>query len=392
MATTLTNAADMAGQMANDVLEIQLKNGSALYDHMIKKSKNLKGLTYNLNVSDGFPGSTAQVANRATLPSPGDIDIESIVVKPHAFVCDFSMGVTEAVLADGTAGGADLFGEKVKAAGRELSWTLGRSLMNETVTSLVVPAAIAGGAISNARLSDLGGVRKGINLEESGSSPGLFRVSSVSFNPQLLPAGTGSFTTSETGALTGSLYVRGSQAGSFVSLTDAAGSGSIYDSTISNTSWAGNSIVGGAITEDVFLNMETRIRIESGDNADVFVMSPEVHRELVQSNKTYRQISNPLGGESIYGAVGKGKVGLLGGLAVLDAQAPYSEAYAYSEDSVQLGVYQKMTGEKWVDRSNSPRGFDYSTSTFVQTSGKMGHFQLLVKRRSAVAKATGLTF
>lgn len=384
--STLAVAKEVAGRMANDILEVQVNQFSPTFKKMAAKAEKCKGKTHRIHVSNGMQSGTQLIADNGTLPTAGNIGVETIDVAPEAFISRISMGFVASHLADGSDDGLNLFAENAAAAGKSLGVVVGRSILDGYVGGLT--ATVSSGSVTDT-LDDIGGLVEGLVLEGGSDS---YTVSSITRTAGSVSGSVAFTTDASDGAKTVDLYLKGWGANNFVSLADASGSGTIYSTAISSAKWQGVQVAaGGALTDSILIDLDSRMEEEAMGGPTAFIMNPATYRELMQGHSSNRRFVNAAS-EDLFGDY-KAKPVALGREVILDPRCPYKKAFAYSDVAVKLGRWHDpKSGDGFLDYQNSPnRAYDVSDSTFAQTTAKVGLFNLLVRNRSGAGQISGIT-
>lgn len=377
---TLDAIKEIASKKGNALLQTQINAKSPIVQAL--KSEGLDGSTYVINVQGGGLSSVGMVADHGALPSPDASGAEQIQVRPVSLFANIAVGQLAAKTLTGKMDSVKLVENQFKLAGDNLSHTLGVALFGKRISGATGNATVSAGALTLA-VDDAARYRRGMSYTwiDNGTA-----VANKLVCKSVVTASDGSGTVVFDTAATGTFdaaqdYVAVANIQShWCSLDEAAGSGTIYGTAISDAEWAGNTITAsGVLTNPLVREMSTLTVERAGEMPDLYFMSPrqfQAYEDLQLANRRFM--------DSSYDPFGKNadapKIQDKG--VVIDPTCFNHKVFSVVRDDVRLGKFQDF---------KEYNQFQNSTSHYEHILQMDGLFNLLVDKRASVTKLEGLS-
>lgn len=238
------------------------------------------GQTGYVTVKAGGLEPTGWIADQATLPTGGSVDPTQLNYTPKYLFTRLRLPRGGLDLVKDVKDGVRLVMEELESAAGDVARQKGRSVFSNSLGSVAASAAAASNSFT---ITDVAGLRKGAQIDVY-TSAGVFRESAVidyvDWATGPIAGGTAYtvYLTAAKGltwATTDVIYLHGAQANGIVSLSDAAGTGSVYSHAASSDEWSGNKdSTTTTLSETAMRRVHDQVRNRCGMPVDCIVMNP----------------------------------------------------------------------------------------------------------------------
>lgn len=378
--------------------------------------KKARGQSFSVHIHSGFVGGVTGISDNGSLADISDVhEPEKQEVLPVYVYSDLNIPWGEAQILTGK-NSFDRIKEAARAKANTMTCHVNRRCLDGYVSAVSIAGggaeAIAAGAISDVEIADFSGTRPGMEydlVDNTGTKVSLTATNGgrkwLKATGDLVPSSTGgvggtaSFTTdtSNNGTLVQDgfyLRVAGDLDSGFASLSDIAGSSSLYGETISNNYYKGTTISAGnaSLDDDHISRVEAQLRALGGKMPDMCIISPSTLSDKTQGLTI--NVFSGMGSDRFNTQKGWADQMVGSSKAVVDELCPNRKTFVLKKKAVVLAAWHDGTDKQsmFYNYGDNSKGLDHDDDFLRYRIRSAGAFQLLALKRSQVGMVNNINY